>query len=107
MIQDLTPRQVAERLCEPAPPLLVDVREPWEHQTAAIVGACHIPLGELSSRVDELSAGRTIVLYCHHGGRSMEAARWLTSRGFSQVANMQGGIDAWSRTVDPTVPRYH
>lgn len=106
MIEELTARQVAERLREPDPPLLVDVREPWEHQTAAIVGAYHVPLGVLPSRVDELPRDRAIVLHCHHGGRSMQAARWLEAHGYPWLANMDGGIDAWSQTVDEAVPRY-
>ncbi|MGH8886436.1 MAG: rhodanese-like domain-containing protein [Egibacteraceae bacterium] len=106
MIEELEPRQVAERLCGSDPPLLVDVREPWEHQTAAIGGARHIPLGALPSRVDELPRDRPIVLHCHHGGRSMQAARWLELNGYPRLVNMNGGIDAWSQTVDETVPRY-
>jgi rhodanese-related sulfurtransferase len=107
MIEELEPRQVAERLRGSDPPLLVDVREPWEHQTAAIVGAYHIPLRTLPSRVDELPRDRSIVLHCHYGGRSMEAARWLKANGYLRLANMRGGIDAWSQTVDETVPRYN
>jgi rhodanese-related sulfurtransferase len=106
MIEELTARQVAERLRGPDPPLLVDVREPWEHQIAAIAGAHHIPLGALPSRVGELPRDRPIVLHCHHGGRSLQAARWLESRGYQQLANMNGGIDVWSQTVDQAVPRY-
>ncbi|MGH8907640.1 MAG: rhodanese-like domain-containing protein [Egibacteraceae bacterium] len=106
MIEDLTPCQVAERLSGLDPPLLVDVRELWEFETAAISGACHIPLGQLPSRFGELPVERSIVLHCHHGGRSMQAAQWLRARGYMRLANMEGGIDAWSLTVDPTVPRY-
>lgn len=106
MIEELTARQVAERLRGPDPPLLVDVRELWEFQTAAIAGSHHIPLGALPSRLVEVPRNRPIVLHCHRGGRSMQAARWLKSRGYSRLANMEGGIDAWSQTVDDTVPRY-
>lgn len=106
MIEELTARQVAERLRGPNPPLLVDVREPWEQQTAAIDGAYHVPLGQLPSRIDELPRDRAIVLHCHHGGRSMQAARWLEAQGYSRLANMDGGIDAWSLTVNEAVPRY-
>jgi rhodanese-related sulfurtransferase len=106
MIENLTPCQVAERLRGPDPPLLVDVREPWEHQIAAITGARHIPLGVLPSRSNELPQDRLVVLHCHRGGRSIQAARWLEARGYSRLANMDGGIDAWSQTVDEAVPRY-
>lgn len=106
MIEDLTPRQVADRLRGTEPPALIDVREPWEFQTARIAGAQHIPLGQLPSRLGDLPVGRPIVLYCHHGTRSMQAAHWLSDHGFAQLASLAGGIDAWSLTVDPAVPRY-
>jgi rhodanese-related sulfurtransferase len=106
MIEDLTPYQVAEQLRGPELPLLVDVRELWEFETAVIAGACHIPLGQLPSRLDELPIDRPIILYCHYGARSLQAARWLHSRGYTRLANLDGGIDAWSLTVDSTVPRY-
>ncbi|MGH8930315.1 MAG: rhodanese-like domain-containing protein [Egibacteraceae bacterium] len=106
MIEDLTPRQVAERLRGPAPPVLVDVRERWEFETAAIIGAHHLPLGELPNRFGEVPRDRPVVLHCHHGARSMQAACWLEAHGYTQLANLAGGIDAWSRDVDPGIPRY-
>ena len=88
--------------------LLLDVREAAEREKARIEGATWIPLGELAARLDELDAWRErpVVVHCHHGGRSLRAARALRERGFAQVANLTGGIDAWSLTVDPSVPRY-
>lgn len=106
MIADLTPAQAAKRLAEDDPPLLVDVREPWERDRASIAGAVSIPLGELPARLDDLPRDRDIILHCHHGARSLQAAGWLHSRGFARVANLAGGIDAWSRDVDPSVPTY-
>ncbi len=88
--------------------LLVDVRQPEEYQTAAIAGAVLIPLGELAGRLSELEAYRDgrIVVHCHHGSRSMRAVLGLRQHGFAGVQNMAGGIDAWSRLVDPQIPLY-
>ena len=87
---------------------LVDVREASEVETARIEGALWIPLGELEARLGELEAVRDemIVVHCHHGVRSTKAVHLLLEHGFSKVENLDGGIEAWSLTVDPTVPRY-
>jgi rhodanese-related sulfurtransferase len=87
-------------------PVLVDVREPWEWQTARIEGAQHIPMREIPARAGELDKGRDVVAICHHGGRSQQVAMFLEKNGFAKIHNLQGGVDAWSRTVDPTVPTY-
>jgi rhodanese-related sulfurtransferase len=88
--------------------LLLDVRQPEEHARVNIEGARLIPLGELSRRLDEIDAyrDRPIVVHCHHGGRSMQATMFLRQRGFTNVRNMAGGIDAWSLQIDPAKPRY-
>ena len=84
------------------------MREPAEWETARIAGAQLIPLGSLEARIDELAAWRTrpVVVHCHHGGRSAKACEQLAAAGFTRVENLAGGIDAWSLTVDPDVPRY-
>ena len=87
-------------------PLMLDVREPWEWQTARIDGAQLIPMREVPARVQELDRARDVVAICHHGGRSQQVAMFLEKNGFSKVHNLQGGVDAWSRTVDPAVPVY-
>lgn len=84
---------------------LVDVREPWEAEIASITGSALLPLGELAERVDEIDGSRPIVLYCHHGIRSASALRILRDAGVA-ARHLDGGIDAWSRTVDPTIVRY-
>lgn len=86
-------------------PLLLDVREAWEVQTAALPGITHIPMQEIPARLAELDGGRDIVSICHHGARSMQVAVFLERHGL-RVHNLSGGIDAWSREVDPSVPRY-
>ena len=85
---------------------LVDVREPFEYEIARIDGAQLIPLGEIAERADELQRGQQIVVHCHSGTRSAQAVRLLQQRGFSNVYNLEGGIDAWSDFIDPTVPKY-
>jgi rhodanese-related sulfurtransferase len=86
--------------------VLLDVRQPREIEICQLPGALHIALHELPRRVEQLDPNETIVVYCHHGGRSMQATRWLRAEGFERVANLAGGIDAWSRQIDPAVPTY-
>ena len=88
--------------------LLLDVREPAEWETAQIEGARLLPLGELEARLSELHdwRERRVVIHCHHGGRSAHACEVHQAAGFRDVANLAGGIEAWSLTVDPAVPRY-
>jgi rhodanese-related sulfurtransferase len=88
--------------------LLLDVREVAEWEKARIEGAQLLPLAELPGRLAELAGwkGRPIVVHCHKGGRSARACRQLLEAGFQDVANLSGGIEAWSLTVDPSVPRY-
>ncbi len=97
---------LSEELGSESPPMLLDVREPWEAAIAAITGSTLIPLGELGGRVGELDPAASVVVYCHLGVRSEYAARLLAGAGFARVRNLVGGIDAWSRTVDATVVRY-
>ena len=88
-------------------PVLLDVRNPDEHELCQLPGAVLLPLPELPERADELEPyrGRTIVVYCHHGVRSLSGAAFLSSLGFS-TTSLRGGIEAWSREVDPSVPTY-
>jgi sulfur-carrier protein adenylyltransferase/sulfurtransferase len=85
---------------------LIDVREPFEYEIARIDGAKLIPLGEITDRADELPREQLIVVHCHSGQRSAQAVRLLRQRGFADVYNLEGGIDAWSDQIDPTVPKY-
>jgi len=85
---------------------LVDVREPFEYEIARIDGAQLIPLGEIAERAGELQREQQIVVHCHSGTRSAQAVRLLQHRGFNNVYNLEGGIDAWSDQIDPSVPKY-
>jgi len=87
-------------------PLLLDVREPWEFQTCSIENARLLPLRELPARLGELDPVAETVVICHHGGRSMQAAMFLQRQGFASVHNLAGGVDAWARSVDPSMPVY-
>jgi len=88
--------------------LLLDCRTPEEHATAKIAGSMLLPMQELPARVSEIAAWKEqpIIVHCHRGMRSLRVAEWLREQGFSLAQSMQGGIDAWSTDVDPTVPRY-
>lgn len=85
--------------------LLVDVREPWEAAIAS-AGGLLIPLGTLPGALGQLDPTRPTIVICHHGVRSLHACFYLESQGFTRVANLEGGIDAWSVEVDERVPRY-
>jgi rhodanese-related sulfurtransferase len=105
MVDSLTPRQLDTRLRSDEPPLVVDVREDWEREIASIPGSLHVPMGEIPGRLDDLPADRDLVLQCHHGARSLQAAMWLERQGY-RVANLDGGIDGWSTDVDQETSRY-
>jgi rhodanese-related sulfurtransferase len=88
-------------------PILLDVREPWELQTASLGGSLPMPMGDVPSRAHaELDPDAHIVVLCHHGQRSLSVAMWLRGQGFERAQSLAGGIDAWSRVIDATVPRY-
>ena len=88
------------------PPAVLDVRENWEVALCSIPGSRHIPLGELTQRLDELDRDRRLVVVCHHGVRSRAAQAYLLAQGFRHVENLAGGIDAWARRIDPTMAVY-
>lgn len=88
--------------------VLLDCREPMEHDLGTIDGAMLLPMSELVDRREELSdqAEQQIVVYCHHGMRSLQVAQWLRQQGFSRAQSMAGGIDRWSLEIDPGLTRY-
>ena len=107
MVQTVSPVQVSARLRNGGPPLLLlDVREPEERRVAHIEPSLFIPMDQVPYRLDEIPRDRAVVVYCHSGARSAMVAGFLEAQGFADVANLTGGIDAWSRRVDPSVPRY-
>ncbi len=107
MVEELSPREVASRLRQRPPSiLLLDVREPDERQYARIDPSLHVPMSDVPRHLPRIPRDRTIVVYCHHGSRSALVAGYLESIGYESIANLSGGIDAWSAEVDPSVARY-
>jgi rhodanese-related sulfurtransferase len=108
MVHEIEPHELADRLARGDAVHLLDVRQPWEHETAALPGSQLVPLGELPARAGEVNPpdGALVVVYCHHGVRSLSGAAYLFRTGRTNVASLAGGIDAWSVLVDPKVPRY-
>lgn len=114
MIEQISPAQLKAWLDEAqvagGRPLVLDVREHWELETASVrpdgFQLVAIPMSELQQRLAELDPARPVACLCHHGGRSQRVAMFLAQQGFGRVANIAGGIDAWSQDVDPGVPRY-
>jgi rhodanese-related sulfurtransferase len=105
-IPEISPHELKRKMDAGEPFELIDVRESFEYEIARIDGAKLIPLGEITERLDELNSEQLIVVHCHSGKRSAQAARLLQERGFSNVYNLEGGIDRWSDQIDPNVPKY-
>ncbi len=114
MIKQLSVRELADRIEAAAGPMtdwqFLDVREPWEFQIAAIKHpnrpVQHIPMSLVPLRLNELDAGKPVVVICRSGNRSMMIARFLEQSGFGDIYNLNGGMIAWSRDIDPSVPLY-
>jgi rhodanese-related sulfurtransferase len=106
MVPDINAIDLAQRLAQPNPPTLIDVREPDEFGFCHIEGAQLKPLGDIETWAAELDPAAEYVVLCHSGYRSLQAAGYLQRRGIPRVQNLRGGIDAWSVFVDPNVPRY-
>ncbi|OGA16857.1 MAG: sulfurtransferase [Betaproteobacteria bacterium RIFCSPLOWO2_12_FULL_63_13] len=102
----IAPQQLKHRLSDAAAPLLLDVREPWEFQICRIPGSLLMPMGTVVARHTELAPEAETVVICHHGARSMQVAMFLENAGFTRVYNLSGGVDAWARTVEASMPVY-
>jgi len=106
MYQSISPAELAERLKTGEKVNLIDVREPMEFEIARIDGARLLPLSRFNEWIDELDPEAEIVVMCHHGIRSANLCMFLIRNGFDRVFNLDGGIDLWSKEVDPNIPRY-
>jgi len=107
MDYEITPEEVKAKIDRRDSFTLLDVREPWEFETARIDNAKLIPMGDVPSRAhQELDPDEDVVVFCHHGVRSMNVTVWLRQQGFEKAQSMRGGIDAWSRKVEAKVPLY-
>lgn len=87
-------------------PVLIDVREPWEFERCRIEGAQSMPLATVPTQVSALDRDADTVMICHHGARSFQAGMFLEQQGFTHVINLQGGVAAWARDVDGSMPTY-
>jgi rhodanese-related sulfurtransferase len=105
-VAEITPQELKARLDGQDRPLLLDVRQDWETRLCRLVNAVHIPIEEIEFRTDELDPNTETVVYCHQGVRSAAVADYLRQLGFRDVKNLSGGLDAWARSVDPTMRRY-
>lgn len=103
---EISPELVHEMVEAGEDLILLDVREDWEWEQAHLEGAIHIPLSELSTRIEELDSNQETIVYCHHGERSIDGCLLLWEHGFRKVRSLTGGIEAWSELIDPSVPRY-
>jgi len=102
---EITPQEVEQMRKSGSDFVLIDVREAWEYKTARIEGSTLIPMRQVPQRVSEIPAGKPVVVYCHHGGRSLQVAHWLRQNGV-EARNLTGGIDRWAVEIDSNVPRY-
>jgi rhodanese-related sulfurtransferase len=111
MIEQVRPGQLPQWLqSNGADAVVLDVRENAEVRAASVKPGgfelVHIPMNEIPGRLGQLDPGRAVAVLCHHGARSMRVAMFLQANGFDKVANIAGGIEAWSQELDPSVPRY-
>ena len=106
MMIELSPIELKQRLERHEPLVLLDVRQDWETRLCRLDNAVHIPIEEIELRADELDPAAEIIIYCHQGVRSAAVAEYLRSLGFANARNLAGGLDAWARTVDPSMRRY-
>ena len=103
----MTAQQLAEYLSKAdSPPLLLDVREPWEYQICRLDGSLLLPMRTVPEACQQLDAQRETIVICHHGIRSRSVASYLENEGFSNVVNLSGGVAAWARDVDPQMAVY-
>jgi rhodanese-related sulfurtransferase len=103
---EISPAEVAEALQGDAEIVLLDCREADEVQIASIAGAVHVPMQNVPDRLDSIEKDKPLIVFCHRGMRSRRVAEFLRDRGFAGARSMSGGIAAWSRTIDPSVPQY-
>ncbi|HEV3218619.1 MAG TPA: rhodanese-like domain-containing protein [Candidatus Acidoferrales bacterium] len=102
----IEPKELKVKLDTGAKVLVVDVREPWEVQIASIAGATLVPLNSLPANMKLFDGAEEVVIFCHHGMRSLNAAAWLRSQGVDGARSLTGGIERWSTEIDPSVPHY-
>lgn len=107
MDYEIAPEELKALLDAKAGVEVLDVREPWEIETASLAGSTNIPMNDIPARSKEgLNPQKHIVVICHHGVRSMNVTAWLRQQGYEKTQSLRGGIDRWAREIDPKVPLY-
>ncbi|HKB84973.1 MAG TPA: rhodanese-like domain-containing protein [Ignavibacteriaceae bacterium] len=104
--RDLNPSEVKQMLENNNSARLIDVREEWEHKIAHIENSKLMPMSNFMQHINELGNDDELIIYCHTGVRSANVCRFLAEKGFKNLINLKGGIEAWSVEVDPSIPRY-
>jgi adenylyltransferase/sulfurtransferase len=105
-LNNITPKDLKARLDKGEAILIIDVREDWEVQRASLPNTINIPMQDIPDSTDRIPQDKPVVIMCHSGGRSSQVVRWLEPQGYSNLINLAGGISAWSREVDSSVPQY-
>lgn len=102
----ISPEQLKEKLETGSKPILLDVREEWEYEICKIDGSLNISMEHVNQMLEQLSPENETIVICHHGMRSFQVGAFLETNGFKHIVNLEGGIDAWARTVDPEMAQY-
>ena len=105
-MRHFNPKQLKQHLDAGAEPLLLDVREPWEFDYCHIEGSELVPMGQIQTMIEELDPEEQTVVICHHGIRSRQVAYYLEHMGFTDVINLDGGVEQWAQDVEPSMKRY-
>lgn len=105
-MRNISPEELQSRLKAGDKPVILDVREPWEHKLCALPDSVHIPMQQIPAQMETLDPDKELVVYCHTGVRSLHVGQFLEHNGFKNVVNLKGGIEAWAQAVDPTMARY-
>lgn len=107
MIKQISVSELKDRLdSQENDCVLLDIREPWEINICSLSNSVNIPMGQIPARLDDIDTQRDIVVICHHGIRSQQVAYFLQNAGYDKLFNLQGGVSAWSRDIDPSFPTY-
>lgn len=105
-MREFTPQDLQQELTSNVNIVLLDVREPWEFEIAHIANSVPIPMGQINMRFNEIPMDKTVVVVCHHGIRSRAVCSFLDSQDFEDIVNLQGGVDAWAKAIDPAMALY-
>lgn len=106
MIKNIPPKELKARLDAGETLQVIDVREYWEVNLGTLENALHIPMNDIPYQLDDIPQDKPVVFICHTGRRSADVTDWVQRQGYNNVLNLVGGIDLWSREIDPSIPQY-